>query len=387
MTTIFEIVFFFLSFLIVNSFLIYPLVVFLAGREKKNNDKNDHMEPTISVLIAAWNEEKVIAERIENIASQNYNLTKLEVLVGSDASTDSTNFIIAEKQKKYAWLKVYISEKRIGKAGILNKLINNVNNEILVFTDANTEFHSDALKNIVIDFADKKVGGVCGKLILIDDDKERSDGVEEINYWKYETIIKQAEGKCGISLSANGGFFAIRKELYRIIPTEKAVTDDLFISLSVVSQGSKFTYREDAVAYENTGKNLQAEYKRKVRFSATNFQTLVFFKSLLLNKNKFLSYAFFSHKVTRWFLPMLLLVVLILSTSLSFSNQIYFGFLLTQLFFYLLALIGFVLSHIKVRIQIFSLPYFFVVSNFAVVEGFIKFLKRKHSVIWQSTER
>ena len=382
-----EIVLLLICLLIINSFVLYPLIVYLIGRRKSSTPRDINFQPTISIMIAAYNEEKVIAERIKNIASQNYDINKLEVFVGSDASTDSTNKILLELKNEYPWLKVYLSEKRRGKAGILNDLISDVKGEIIVFTDANTEFHKDALKNIILDFSDKNVGGVCGKLVLIDDDKMRSDGVEEINYWKYETIIKRAEGMCGISLSANGGFFAIRKKLFQVIPTVKAVTDDLFISLSVVSQGCKFTYREDAIAYENTGKDLQAEYKRKVRFSATNFQTLVFFKSLLVNKNKFLSYAFFSHKVTRWFLPILLFKVLVLSLVLSYSGWVALVFLLLQLFFYLLALIGFILSHIKIRIQIFSLPYFFVVSNLAVVEGFIKFLKKKHSVIWQSTER
>lgn len=382
-----EIVLFVICLVIINSFIIYPTIVFLIGKRKSFITKSENFQPTISVLIAAYNEEKVISERIKNIALQNYDMNKVEVFVGSDASSDSTDKILLSLKEKYSWLKVYISKKRMGKAGIINNLIKDVKGEILVFTDANTEFHKDALKNIVDDFADKNVGGVCGKLILIDSDKARTDSVEEVKYWKYETIIKRAEGKCGISLSANGGFFAIRKELYSTIPTEKAVTDDLYISLSVVSQGCKFTYREDAIAYENTGKNIRAEYKRKVRFSATNFQTLVFFKSLLLNKNAFLSYAFFSHKVTRWFLPILLLFVFALSLFLSYSNLIILDFFLIQLFFYFLALIGFMLTFIKVRIQIFSLPYFFVISNLAVVEGLIKFLNRKHSVIWQSTER
>lgn len=373
--------------LILNSFVIYPAIVYLIGKSKHAVSKPELFQPTISVLIAAYNEEKVISDRIINLASQNYDLGKVEVFVGSDFSTDATVKILLALKDEFPWLKVHIAEKRKGKAGILNDLIKLASGEILVFTDANTEFHSDVLKNLVEDFADETVGGVCGKLILVDDDKARSDGVEEIKYWKYETVIKHSEGKCGISLAANGGIFAIRKKLYRDIPTEKAVTDDLFISLSVVSQGCKFTYREDAVAYENTGKNLQAEYNRKVRFSATNFETLVYFKSLLFNKNKFLSYAFFSHKVTRWFLPTFLILTFILSWFLSNYSWFILFFFAFQMFFYLLALVGFILSLIKVRNMIFSLPYFFVVSNIAVVEGFIKFLRRKHSVIWQATER
>lgn len=357
------------------------------GQGKDDKGPNTGIEPTVSILIAARNEEKVIDQRIENIASQHYDFSKLEVLVGSDSSTDFTNQILEEKQKKHTWLKLFISENRLGKAGILNELIKQVKNEILVFTDANTEFGEGALKNLVQDFSRKEVGGVCGKLILTDTENIRNQGVEETQYWQYETFIKRSEGKCGISLAANGGIFAIRKELFQNIPTDKAVTDDLFISLSVVAQGCKFTYREDAIAYESTGKNLWSEYKRIVRFSATNFQTLANFKKLLINKNGFLSYAFFSHKVTRWFLPLLLIFIFILSWFLSDGYWLIASIFLIQLIFYFLALVGLLLSIIKVRIQIFSLPYFFVVSNIAVVEGFLKFMQKEHSVIWNSTER
>lgn len=382
-----EILFYLLCFLIINSFFLYPLTVYIISKRQTGRITIHGFEPTLSILIAAHNEEKVIEERIENIASMNYDMNKIEVFIGSDLSTDRTNEILLKAQKKYPWLTVFISETRKGKAGILNELISKVKNEILVFTDANTEFHPDTLRNLVKDFADRKVGGVCGRLVLIDNDLIRKDGVEEIKYWKYETIIKRAEGRCGILLAANGGIFAIRKELYKNIPTEKAVTDDLFISLSVIAQDYKFTYREDAIAYENTGKDLTSEYKRKVRFGATNFQTLIYFKKLLLTKNIFVSFAFFSHKVTRWLLPLLLPLIFILSWLLSDEIYLIHKLFFLQIAFYLMAFCGYLLSLIKIRITVFSLPYFFIVSNIAIAEGFIKFLSREHSVIWNPTER
>lgn len=387
MIFILEILLFLICLIILNSFVFYPIIIYLKGQNKVKKVRTKNYQPTISILISAYNEEKVIAERIKNIASQSYDFSKIEVFVGSDMSSDGTNNILTELQKDYPWLEVYFANQRSGKAGILNELIKKVNNEILVFTDANTEFQKDSLYNLVQDFADEKVGGVCGKLIFEDEDKNRGDGVEEINYWKYETIIKNSEGKCGISLAANGGIFAIRKELYENVPTDKAVTDDLFISLSVVSKGWKFTYRNDALAYENTGISLEAEYMRKVRFSATNFQTLVDFKHLLFDKNIFLSYAFFSHKVTRWFLPILLISAFVLSILLYNESIFVFVFFSIQILFYFFAALGFLLSSLKIQNHFFSLPYFFVFSNLAVAVGFIRFMKKEHSVIWTSTER
>jgi len=382
-----EILFYLSCFLIINSFFIYPVVLFLKNRKYSKRVGDFNFNPSVSILIAAYNEEKVIEERIKNISELNYDPSKVEVFIGSDSSTDKTNEILTEQKKKYNWLNIYLSKERQGKAGILNQLYKQANNEILVFTDANTLFHKDALKNMIEDFSDKQIGGVCGRLVLVDNEKSKSEGVEEVEYWKYETMIKKLEGQLGILLAANGGIFAIRSDLFNQIPTLNAVTDDLFISLSVISQGYKFSYRNDAVAYEETGKDVKAEYKRKVRFGATNFETLLFFKKLLWSKNKFLSYAFFSHKVTRWFLPSLLLILFVTGMILSDYNDLVHKIFYLQVIVYLLALCGYLLSMIKLRVPVFSIPYFFVVSNIAIAEGFIKFIKKEHSVIWNSTER
>ncbi len=372
---------------IVNSFVIYPLVIYLIGRDKTIEPGNENYQPDVAIVIAAYNEEKVIEQRIRNIAAQDYNLSKVLVYVGSDVSSDSTDNILLKLKKEFPWLIVFISDQRRGKAGILNELMPQVESEIIIFTDANTEFQNDAVSNLVRGFTSEKVGGVCGRLVLVDSDEMRSDGVEEKKYWQYETFIKNAEGKLGVSLAANGGIFAIRRSLFQNIPIEKAVTDDLFISLSIVSKGYKFNYKENAVANENTGNDLQSEYTRKVRFSATNFQLLVNFKKLLVSKNRLLAYAFFSHKVTRWILPFLLVLTFILSYIIALYSFAVALFFALQLMFYFLAVVGFLFSKVKLQVSIFSLPYFFVVSNVAVLVGFVRFMKKKHSVIWTSTER
>ena len=387
MNTLYISIFWLTTIVIINSFFLYPILLFFINKRKSYQLKKQNLEPKISFLIAAYNEEKVIAQRIENIASLDYDFSKVEVFIGSDNSSDGTNQILLDYEKKYEWLHPFISDVRRGKAGILNELMKNVNNDILIFTDANTEFQKDSLRNILKDFSDDNVGGVCGKLVLVNNESSQNEGVEESRYWEYETFIKRVEGENGILLAANGGIFAIRRNLFKEIPTNPAVTDDLFISLSVVTQGFKFTYCDTAIAYENTGKDVQAEYRRKVRFSATNFQTLAYYKKMLVGKNLLLAYAFFSHKVTRWFLPWLLLLLLIFSGLSAPKYTIAFTAYVLQVFFYFFAAIGFLFSTMKLRIQIFSIPYFFVVSNVAVAKGLIRFLRKKHSVIWQSTDR
>lgn len=387
MVLILEILLLLTCLAIFNSFILYPLAIYLIGKNKTTVAQKENYEPDVAIVIAAYNEEKVIEQRIRNIAQQDYNLSKVLVYVGSDVSSDSTDNILLELKKEFPWLTVFISDQRRGKAGILNELMPQVKSEIIIFTDANTDFQKDAVSNLVRGFTSEKVGGVCGRLVLVDSDEMRSDGVEEKKYWQYETFIKNAEGKLGVSLAANGGIFAIRRSLFENIPIEKAVTDDLFISLSIVSKGYKFNYKENAVAYENTGNDLQSEYTRKVRFSATNFQLLVNFKQLMVSKNRLLAYAFFSHKVTRWILPFLLMLTFVLSYITALYSFIAALFFSLQLMFYFLAFVGFLFSKIRLQMSIFSLPYFFLVSNIAVLVGFVRFIKKKHSVIWNSTER
>jgi len=380
----FFILFLLIAFLIVHSFIGYPIILFFLKKLFSKNKNPQLKKKSISILIAAYNEEKVIRDRIENLASQNYDMDKVEVIVGSDNSSDETDEILFELTQKYKWLKFFSYKQRGGKAGVLNKLINEAKNEIIVFTDANTIFDNDVLKNLVKYFDDENIGGVCGKLILKSED---SNDNEESRYWSYETLIKQVEGDLGISIAANGGIFAIRKELYTPIPTEKAVTDDLFLSLKVLSQGFKFAYASDAFAYENTANSLNEEMQRKIRFSATNFQTLLACKELLFHKNLLLSYAFWSHKVIRWFLPLLLIFIFISNYFLISFDSIFNLFFILQIIFYAFSFLGFMLYKFKIRFMIFTLPYYFYLSNYALVMGFIKFIKGQNSVIWESTKR
>ncbi|MDP2304112.1 MAG: glycosyltransferase family 2 protein [Ignavibacteria bacterium] len=380
-----EILFFVTFLLIVNSYLLYPILLMVLAKRNRSTELSES-KLSVSILISAYNEEKVIKQRIENIESLDYDKELLEVIVGSDCSNDNTNQILTTLASTSPWLKIYIFENRRGKAAVINDLVQNATNNILVFSDANTIFDKMALKNLINKFWDDSVGGVSGKLIL-SDENVTTQSVEEKKYWMFETLIKQAEGKLGILIGANGGIFAIRKELFTSIPIRKAVTDDFFVSLSVLSKGYKFLFANDAIAYENVANDIAAEYKRKKRFAATNYQTLSFFKHLLFNNNLLLTYAFWSHKVLRWFLPFQLIIILILNMLLFSTGILFEIFFYFQVTLYTFALIGFLFSLIKVRFILFSLPYFFIVTNIALVSGFIKFLRKEHTVIWESTPR
>lgn len=382
------IILFFISvLLIIHSYILYPYIIRFIAASKKNSNNDSDYQPYISILCSAYNEEKVIAERVENILNQNYDLNKIEFILGSDCSGDRTNEIILLLEKKYPWLKAKIYTERGGKAAVINKLVKEARYDILVFTDANTEFDKDALRLLVKGFNNPAVGGISGRLILNEPVSNKKESVEEKKYWDYEISIKQAEGRLGILIGANGGIFAVRKELFREIPIAKAVTDDFFISLCILSGNYKFLYCYDAFAIEEIGASVELEMKRKIRFAATNFQTVLFFRDLLFNRNLLVSFAFWSHKIIRWIVPFLFIIVIILNLLLLTSHEVFKYLFILQVCFYLSAFIGYIFSLFKIRITVFSVPYFFVLSNCALFIGYFRFLMGRHSVIWQSTPR
>ena len=387
MIDFFQLVFFFLLFLLIHSYFLYPIVIKIISYFFKKTKYSASDEPGISIIISAYNEEKVIESRIKNIASLNYNFDKIEVLIGSDNSSDRTNEILGKMRKQYHWVKYYCFTERRGKASVINDLVGKANNEILVFTDANVIFDEKILRNIVPHFCDPKVGAVSGQIILSEPKSIQNKDVEEQNYWSYENFIKRTEGKCGIQVGGNGGIYAIRRNLYVITPVIRAVTDDLFVPLSILNQGYKYLFENEAIAYEEMSQNIYDEFKRKVRFFSTNFQTLSYFKGLLFAKNLLISYALWSHKVIRWATPLFLILFFLISIYLFNTAAFFKWILIFQIFFYLLSIIGFLLMKKGFYIRIFSVPFYVGLVNLALVKGFIQFIFNKHKGYWETTPR
>jgi cellulose synthase/poly-beta-1,6-N-acetylglucosamine synthase-like glycosyltransferase len=382
-----EIVFLFLIFVIVHSYLFYPVIIKVISLffKKEKFESNDQL--TVSVIISVYNEGKVINDRISNIANLNYDFTKIEVLVGSDCSTDRTNQILDELKSIYPWLAVFLFEKRRGKVSVLNDLVKKAKNEIILFTDANTVFDRDIIPSLILNFNDPVIGGVSGRLKLIERGNNSENKTEEKKYWEYETVIKRHEGKCGVLIGANGGIFAIRKNLFKEIPIERPVTDDLFISLAVLQQNYKFVYESNAVAFEEVAPKFIDEFKRKIRFGATNFHTLIYFRSLLFNKNILLSYSLWAHKVSRWLTPILLILIFLLNIILFDKAELYRVLLLLQLSFLLLAGLGILLKKINIYISPLVMIFYFLMTNVALLIGLFKFFFGKQTAFWQSTPR
>ena len=328
--------------LLIHAYILYPISLWIFNWFKRKPEiVTSNTYPSISIIISAYNEEKVITERIDNIKNLDYDFNNLELIIGSDCSSDKTNGILTQKSQEHSWVRTQIFNIRRGKATVLNDLVHLAKNEILVFTDANTKFEKDALLKLVSKFTDAKVGGVCGRLEL----EEPKDNFDKTNreklYWKYETQLKKLEGDLGILIAANGGIYAIRRELFVKFPEREAITDDLYQTFAILNQDYNFLFASEATAVEEVSKEIMMEFRRKVRFAATNFQTLKFFKGLLFRKKLLISYALWSHKVIRWFVPLVLILIFVTNGLLINYNEFYRILFFIQVGFYLLAIVGY----------------------------------------------
>jgi poly-beta-1,6-N-acetyl-D-glucosamine synthase len=373
--------------IVIHSYFIYPLVVFIFSKFIKENNNLTDNSYSVSIVISAYNEEKVIRNRALNISELNYNFNNIEVLIGSDGSSDNTNCILKEMEQTFPWLSVYLFEERRGKVSVINDLVLKAKNDLIVFTDANSVFDKNSLNHLVNQFGDPHTGGVCGRLILSDPLTKGKESVEEKKYWEYETFIKIYEGKSGILIGANGGIFAVRRELFRQLPTAKPITDDIFITLMILRQKYKFVFEYNAFALEEVGHEIIHEFNRKTRFAATNFETLFCFKDLIFNKKIILSYAFWSHKILRWLTPIFLLSIFIINIFLYNNDLVYKLSIYIQLFFYMLSFIGYLFRKNNFKAKIFTIPFYFTMTNFALLIGMINFILKRQTAFWQSTPR
>lgn len=375
-------------FLLGHTYFFYPLSIwFLNLIIRKNYLIDDNCRHEVSIVISVFNEEKVIEKTIRNFLLSDYDINKIEFVIGSDHSTDSTNEIIRRLQKEIPNFKFFEYSERRGKAQVLNDLVREASSEILIFSDANTKYYSDAISNLVKYYADQNVGGVSGKLILIEEDNESNSEGEEIKYWNFETWLKEKEGALGKLVGANGGIYSIRKSLFIPIPKDHPIVDDFFLSLKVLEQKKNFLYTSEAKAEEVTAPSILAEFKRKMRGNANNFSTIRFIKRLLNPGFGMIAYSLWSHKIIRWFTPLLLILLFISNYDLVSVGNFYKFFFIFQLVFYAAGLLGFLTYKFKTKIQPLNLIFYFLMTNTAMLFGLVQFLFKKNTAFWQSTPR
>ena len=371
-----QIAFWILLFLIVHCYLLFPMTLPFVSeifKRKKKPVAGTVELPTVSILISAYNEEAVIERKIQNILEIDYPKEKLEVLIGDDGSADKTAEIIA----RYAdqGITLVKAPKNAGKAAMLNRLQKIAKNDILLFCDANTMFFPNVVRKVVDPFHDKKIGCVCGHLIL--SDKSGSVlGKGESSYWDLESEIKKFEGVLDRLIGGNGALYAIRKELYTELPVKKSVMDDFFVTTKILQKGFYCTFVASAIGTEQTSKESSGEFRRKVRIGRANFNYLLSYLPLLNPFRPLLAYLFFSHKIVRWFSPHIIILLYV-------ANAL----LLTKGLFYQVSFGCMTLAFIVAVTKILPSAYYFLLMNFAMLKGFFLAFKREHGGGWKREAR
>jgi cellulose synthase/poly-beta-1,6-N-acetylglucosamine synthase-like glycosyltransferase len=352
----------------------------MLWRKPYKSEETDPL-PQLSIIIAAYNEEKEIGRKLENILSLDYPRERLEVIIASDGSSDRTNAIVQNYEDRGIKL---LALPRLGKAGALNAAAAASTGEILVFSDANSMYAADALRALARPFADVKVGGVAGNQCYLKKKEMNSVGAGEHSYWDFDRIMKQFESSAGNTISATGAIYAIRRSLFE--PVQEGVTDDFFTSTSVIAKGDRLVFAPDAIAYESVAGTSKTEFGRKVRVITRGLRGVFIARRQLLNPFRYGFYAIqlFSHKALRRLVVFLLLLLFLVNPFLWNDGWFYRLTMLGQLAFYGLGLLGFLLEGSRLgRMKLLTIPYFFCLVNAAVLVATINILRGQQIKRWE----
>jgi cellulose synthase/poly-beta-1,6-N-acetylglucosamine synthase-like glycosyltransferase len=368
------------------TYLGYPILVWMISRRFPDPVRLAQVAvpptdwPKVSLIIAAYKEEKVILPRLVNATLLDYPPEKLEILVGVDGQEDCTGELVQEFQDSRVRLVQY--PQRRGKASVLNDTVPQAQGDILVFSDANTMTKPDSLKNLVRHFRDSQIGSVCGKLELIDSASGQNvDGI----YWKYENFLKGCESRINGLLGVNGGIYALRKELYEPLPTN-AIVDDFLIGMRVHLQRKRLVYDSTAIALEETPDTIGQEFQRRTRIGAGGFQSLKWLAPLLNPRRGWIAFTFWSHKMLRWICPLFLLGAAV-SNACLIEVRLYSMLAGLQAAFYLLAAVGMWWLTGNRLPRMLRLPAMFVSMNAALLVGLWRSLRGIRGGTWKRTER
>ena len=387
-----EIVFWFSLALVGYTYLAYPVVLFfcyclaqlrsdwqyLFDRQNRRVPALEESEvPSVSLLIPAFNEEARLLQKISNLREMDYPPEKVQIVFVSDGSTDGTNEFL--KGVGDPNIEAIFLSCRSGKAVALNQAVLHARHEILAFSDASTLFASDTLRKLSRHFSDGRVGAVCGALrFQASAESQQTEGV----YWKYESMIRLMETRLGATLTASGAAYALRRSAY--IPLAPGtVLDDFVIPMNARKAGYRVLYDPEAIATDYAPESIKGEFTRRVRLATGSFASLMFL--LRVPMGAFGRFAFVSHKLLRWILPLILCSLLISNIALlRYSGYVLFGVM--QLIFYMWAGFGFLFRERIRNVRFALLAYFLLVMNVAFLVGMFRCLTKREEGVWQRVQ-
>jgi len=375
---------------ILYTYIGYALIMLILVRLKrvfKTNTSilNSSFEPDVTLVIPCYNEKGILPGKVENCFELNYPREKLHIIFITDGSTDGSEIFLNSMNG----ITVLHELKRAGKSAAENRAMQFVTTPFVIFCDANTSLNKDAVREIVKHYYDEKVGAVAGEKRVKSSDKDTASASGEGIYWRYESMLKRLDSELYSTVGGAGELVSFRCSLYSKLE-EDTILDDFMQSMRIALMGYKVVYEPNAYAEETASENVNEELKRKIRISAGAWQSM---SRLIKAFNPFsdflLSFNFISHKVLRWTLaPLALLLIIPANIYLwYYSGEVYKYFFYGQALFYLFTFFGWYFENKKTRIKIFFIPYYFFITNWCMYLGFFRFLKGNQSVKWERAKR
>lgn len=397
------IIFWLCVFAMFHSYVLYPLLLRLFAASKKPNtvvyQNADADLPSVYILFAVYNEQKVIREKLESIFNTSYPSDKIKLFIGSDNSTDDTNTIIEEFAAKYTQIHFEKYTDRNGKSKILNKLTEQIfasgvdaENSVFIMTDANVMFTPDTVYNLAKHFKNKAIGQV-GANILNRGVLESGISFQEKSYIQRENLTKYYEGVIwGTMMGAFGACHAMRASMWKPIPPNWLM-EDFFLSMHVLQQGKAAIKELDAYCLEDVSNEVAEEYKRKTRIQAGNFQNLSVYWLMLFKFNA-AAFCFLSHKVIRWLGPVFILFAYLANVALLLTicpcepiSQFYLFTFVVQNLLLLTPVIDWAAKKAGIHIKLLRFVSYFYLMNLALVKGFMMYAKGIKTSAWSPTKR
>ena len=395
-----EILFWFCIFLVVYTYIGYGIVAWILvkirnilGKQfKQFNDPT--FLPNVTLAIPAYNEMSCIEAKVKNTFSLDYPVNKLEILFVTEGSNDGTTEYIKSLMTKYSNLQMIGGDIRRGKIEAMNMAIKTIKTSIVIFTDANTNLNNQVIRNIVRHFQDPNVGAVAGEKRIEIEGSEAAAGAGEGLYWKYESFLKKLDTQLYSVVGAAGELFAVRTHLFGEVEKD-TLLDDFMVSLRIAADGFRVIYEPDAYASERPSFSIQDEMKRKIRIASGGFQSIARLGFLWnIFKYGLLSFQYISHRALRWAvapfcLPFIFIIniALIFVTDTALNPLLYKFFLVGQLSFYTMAIVGFYLENMKIRIKLLFVPFYFSFMNYCAIKGYLRYRKGLTSGIWEKVKR
>jgi cellulose synthase/poly-beta-1,6-N-acetylglucosamine synthase-like glycosyltransferase len=388
-----KVLFWICLFIVFYTYLGYGMLLYmiiwlkrlLKGKPQLPEMPSDEQLPTMTLMICAYNEQDIVAEKMENTRALDYPKDKFRVMWVTDGSTDDTN----ERLKAYDDVDIVFSPERRGKTAALKHGLREVKTGLVAFTDANTMINPEAMREIARRFQDKTIGCVSGEKRVAARHGEMAAEGEGL-YWRYESTLKKWDCELYSTMGAAGELYAIRPELCKEVP-DNALLDDFMMSMNIVDDGYRIAYTPEAYALEYGSANIFEESKRKRRIAAGGLQSIWWLRRMLNPlRQPLVAFQYISHRVLRWSLaPIAMLILLVVNIVLVAmgAGTLYTVLLALQAAFYLAALSGWWLSRHGYKNKLLYTAYYFIFMNINVFRGMAYLRSHSNSGAWEKAKR